>query len=126
MLVTALPIITRARPSLIGCGTYFVAQASDGRILGAGGWTPTRRTPRTGDIRHVVTDDRILRQGVARAIVAASLGQARQAGITHMNCFSTLTAVSFYEAMGFEVIGPMEVMLAQAVPFPAVRMQQIL
>ena len=36
ILVTAFPIIARARPELLACGTYYVAQ--DGTaILGAGG-----------------------------------------------------------------------------------------
>ena len=36
VLVTALPVIARAQPKLITCGTYYVVE-EDGQILGAGG-----------------------------------------------------------------------------------------
>ncbi|MEL7154607.1 MAG: GNAT family N-acetyltransferase, partial [Pseudomonadota bacterium] len=42
VLVTALPIISRARPELLVCGTYYVAD-EDGEVIGAGGWTRDRK-----------------------------------------------------------------------------------
>jgi len=36
LLVTALPIISRARPELLACGTYYAALRA-GKIVGAGG-----------------------------------------------------------------------------------------
>lgn len=73
VLVSALPIISRARPELITCGTYYVAKiAGPGSvgagsvragIVGAGGWTAKRWQPGVVDIRHVVTDHRRTRQG---------------------------------------------------------------
>ena len=66
VLVTALPIISRARPELVGCGSYYVAE-EEGRIIGAGGWTRDGRRADLGHIRHVVTDDRAVRRGVGRA-----------------------------------------------------------
>lgn len=122
VLVTALPIISRARPELIGCGTYFVAE-EDTRIIGAGGWTRDSRRSGLGHIRHVVTDDRALRRGVGRAVLQRVLDTARAAGIAELECWSTRTAEPFYAAMGFATEGPMEVSLAPAVRFPAVRMR---
>ncbi len=69
VLVTALPVIARAQPKLITCGTYYVVQ-EDGQILGAGGWTPDKDVTDLGHIRHVVTDDRALRRGVGRRLMA--------------------------------------------------------
>lgn len=122
VLVTALPLISRANPQLLSCGTYYLAETPDGAVLGAGGWTPDRGRADLGHIRHLVTDDRAQRQGIARAIIARALDEARAAGCRHMICWSTRTAEPFYVAMGFASQGPMEVTLAPGIGFPAVRM----
>jgi len=124
VLVTALPIIARARPELLRCGTYYLAESPDGQLLGAGGWTPDRKQPGLGHIRHVVTDDRAVRNGVGRALIAHALEVARAAGMQQMECWSTRTAVAFYAAMGFSELGPIDVPLAPGISFPSVRMIQ--
>ena len=80
VLVTALPLISRANPALLASGTYFVAE-ENGTILGAGGWTRDRREAQTGHVRHLVTDDRALRRGVGRAIMTCNFRDARAAGV---------------------------------------------
>ncbi|MEL7099581.1 MAG: GNAT family N-acetyltransferase [Pseudomonadota bacterium] len=125
VLVTALPIISRARPELLSCGTYYVAE-EDGVILAAGGWTPDRIDRAKGHIRHVVTDDRVLRRGVGRGLMVRSFEEARRAGVCEMECWATYTAVSFYEAMGLKVIGPIDVPLADGITFPSIRMARAL
>ncbi len=125
VLVTALPIISRARPELIGCGTYYVVE-EEGQILGAGGWTLDRMRADKGHIRHVVSDDRALRRGVGRAILNLAIETARQSGVVELECASTLTAVPFYAAMGFEREADMDIPLAPGIHFPAVRMQKFL
>lgn len=122
VLVTALPIISRARPELITCGTYYVAVDAAGAIVGAGGWTVQRGAPTVADIRHVVTDHRRTREGIARAIFDEIFAQSAAAGITKFECWSTFTAVPFYAAMGFREVGPIEVPLRRGITFPAVRM----
>lgn len=122
VLVTALPLISRAQPALMASGTYFVAEEA-GEILGAGGWTRDRRYRRTGHIRHLVTDASHQRRGIGRALISHVLDQARGADILQMECWSTRTAERFYQAMGFETLGPMEVSLAPGIVFPAVRMR---
>ena len=123
VLVTALPIISRARPELLVCGTYYVAD-EDGAIRGAGGWTLDAKNKSLGHIRHVVTDDRALRRGIGRGLMERSFAGARAAGVTRMECWATRTAVPFYEAVGFEVIGPIDVTLAGGIVFPSVRMMR--
>jgi GNAT superfamily N-acetyltransferase len=123
VLVTALPIISRARPELLMCGTYYVAE-DDGRIVGAGGWTPDRVDRFRGHIRHVVTHDRALRRGIGRALMDHCFGTARAAGITRLECWATRTAVPFYKAVGFVELGPMDVTLATGITFPSVRMMR--
>jgi len=124
ILVTALPHISRAQPKLLACGTYYVAEAPDGRIVGAGGWTPDGRDTTLGHIRHVVTDDRVVRQGIGRALIARALAEAHGQDKTRMECWSTRTAVSFYASLGFEMVGPIEVPLMPGITFPSMRMTQ--
>ncbi|MEM8730122.1 MAG: GNAT family N-acetyltransferase [Pseudomonadota bacterium] len=124
VLVMALPIISRAQPQLLRSGTYYVAEHISGQPLGAGGWTPDSRDPKLGHIRHLVTDHRFTRQGVARAILLHVFQTAERAGCTGLTCASTRTAEPFYQALGFETVGPMEVPLAQGIVFPAIRMRR--
>lgn len=125
VLVTALPVISRARPELLICGTYYVAEEG-GVILGAGGWTPNARDPVRADIRHLVTDDRQLRRGIGRALMERSFAEAAEAGRTVMNCWATFTAVPFYRAVGFREVGPIDVPLQGGIPFPAMEMERAL
>lgn len=122
VLVTALPLISRAQPGLLKSGTYYVAQDETGAIIGAGGWTPDRQRRRLGHVRHLITDDRQLRRGVGRALIQHSLKAAAGAGLQQLECWSTYTAVPFYEAMGFRPIGPIDVPLGPGISFPSVRM----
>ena len=130
MMVMALPLISRAKPALVTCGTYFVVEQA-GAIIGAGGWTLARPGAHPGqgrmqqgigNIRHVVTDDRHVRRGVGRALLAHIFATAAAAGVKRLECLSTLTARPFYQAVGFKVIGPVTVPLAQGIDFPAIAM----
>ncbi|MEL6914206.1 MAG: GNAT family N-acetyltransferase [Pseudomonadota bacterium] len=123
VLVAAIPAMARARPSLMASGTYYLA-LEDGAVLGAGGYTPNRRRAGWGDVRHVVTDDRHLRRGIGRALMEHTFARARSVGLGALECWATLTAVPFYEAVGFETVEPMVVQLQGAISFPAMRMQR--
>lgn len=122
ILVTALPLISRAQPRLVASGTYYAA-LRDGRIVGVGGWSRDRGVAHRGHVRHVATDDRVVRQGVGRAVLGHVLGQARAVGMAEMECWATRNAVPFYAAMGFAEEGPMEVPLQPGITFPAVCMR---
>ena len=126
VLVTALPLIARARPELVVSGTYWVA-VREGAIVGAGGWTPGAPGDRRvgagfGHVRHLVTDDRLLRRGIARGILGRAMAQARAAGVTRLDCLSTRTAVPFYASVGFAALGEVDLRLRDGLDFPAVRM----
>ena len=133
VMVTALPIIARARPELLASGRYFLAFGLDGRLLGTGGWSAAAPGPSdqpegppgaaaVGHVRHVATDPDAVRQGIGRAVMGAVLTAARNAGIARMECLSTRTAVPFYMSLGFRVLGTVEVPLRMGIVFPAVRM----
>lgn len=141
-LVTALPIISRARPELLASRRYYVVETESGSIVGAGGWSlqdPAQgsvgggigRTrggiggadrAGTGHVRHLVTDADWLRRGVARAIMAQVFSDALAQGVGWLDCLSTRTAVAFYASLGFRVINPVDVPLAPGIEFPAIRM----
>ncbi|MDF0599872.1 GNAT family N-acetyltransferase [Psychromarinibacter sp. C21-152] len=121
VLVTALPLISKAQPQLLRSGTFYVAETGTGWLVGAGGWTP-RRGGGIGDIRHVVTDDRQTRRGVGRAILTRVIADATAAGLRLLDCKATRTAVPFYRAMGFAEDGEITVSLRPGIDFPAIHM----
>jgi len=127
VLVTAIPLISRAQPALVTCGTYYVAEGTGGRILGSGGWT--QRDPSTGqtaagegNIRHFATDPDATRRGIGRALLAQCLSEASAAGLTRMVCYATLTAQPFYAASGFQARQKVAIELRAGVRLPAVLM----
>ena len=130
VLVTAVPLISKAQPALIASGSFFVV--CDGpQIVGAGGWTmqaPGDRpgTRGVGHVRHVVTDHRRAREGIGRALMDHTLVHAHACGMHQLHCQSTRSAVPFYEAMGFEAQGEIDVPLRPGINFPAVFMQRAL
>lgn len=126
VLVTALPIISRAQPRLLTSGTYFVAETEEGAIVGAGGWTPRGRVRGIGAVRHLVTSADHTRQGIATALMEQVFASARAAGIVHMECQATRTAVPFYRSVGFAERGAIAIDLAPGVTFPAIAMHRAL
>jgi len=129
LLEQALPLITRANPSLLASGTWFVAESEDGENVGCGGWTPdepgTSESRRgVGHVRHFATHPEWTGRGIGRAIHEAAERQARQAEITLLVCYSSLNAVAFYEAMGFRAVRAIEVPLTHNLLFPAMLMER--
>ncbi|PJE29025.1 Acetyltransferase, GNAT family [Pseudooceanicola antarcticus] len=128
LLREALPFIKRPRPGLLTCGTYFVTLTGDDeRVLAAGGWTDTSphgAAGRAGEghVRHVATDPDAARQGLGRTLMGHVLRSARAAGVERLHCQSTLTAVPFYESLGFTARSLIELRLPNGVLFPAVQM----
>ena len=132
VLVTTIPLISKAQPRLVTSGTYFVVVDFKDAVVGAGGWT--RSGPpgfasgpgQIGHVRHVVSDHRRLHEGIGRRLMEHVFLTARAAGVTQLECFSTLTAVPFYAALGFSELGPMTVQLRAGIDFPAVHMRRLL
>ncbi|SLN47363.1 Acetyltransferase (GNAT) family protein [Roseivivax jejudonensis] len=127
--VTTIPILARAQPALLRSGTYFLAER-EGRVVGAGGWTPALRESGrasrlgVGHVRHVVTDHRHLRRGIGRRLLAHVMTDARRAGMAELRCQSTLTAAPFYRALGFEEVGPLSVELPRGIAFASILMRR--
>jgi len=113
-LAPALTLMTKANPSLLTSGTYYVAEVSPGFLVGCGGWTlerPGTRTiePRIGHIRHFAVDPSWTRRGIGRAIYDVCETAARAAGIMAFECYSSLNAEKFYAALGFKRIRELDV-----------------
>lgn len=129
LLAATLPAMTRAKPELLSCGTFYVAENEDGRVVGCGGWTPQR--PGTTEtvagmahIRHFATHPDWAGRGVGRLIYNHCENHARRAGVKEFECYSTLNAEPFYAALGFETVSAHEVMMGGTIPFPALLMRR--
>ena len=108
-LTNILPIITKANLSLLSSGTFYLAQNPDQSIIGCGGWTKEKPGTReikigVGHIRHFATHPQWLNQSVGRKIYEACEQQARANQISCLECFSSLNAEGFYQALGFKTI----------------------
>lgn len=129
VMVTALPLIVRARPELLASGRYFLAEAEDGSLLGAGGWSSASplgdgTVADVGHVRHVAVDPDAVRQGVGRSLMGEVISDALRHGVKWLDCMSTRTAVPFYESLGFRFMHDAEVGLRPGIVFPAVRMMR--
>lgn len=122
VLVTAVPLLARAQPRLLASGTYYVVEV-DGRIIGAGGWSP-RRDRRMAEVRHVVTAADRTRRGVGRRLFDSIFEAARAARNEVLMCQSTRTAVPFYKAMGFVAGREISVPLRPGIVFPVREMHR--
>jgi N-acetylglutamate synthase-like GNAT family acetyltransferase len=127
LLAEALPHFTKANPALLTCGTYYVAEREAGQVVGCGGWTA--ESPGSGQItegeahvRHFATHPGAIQHGIGSALLARCIDDARLLGIRKLHCCSTLNAEPFYQAAGFNTIGPIDVDLRSGMTFPGVSM----
>src|SRR3982750_2124167 len=97
LLRLALPYMSKANSTLLVSGTYYVAEAASGILVGCGGWTAAQ--PGSGEtvegeahIRHFAIHPQWTRRGMGTAILARCLNDARSLGIRKLHCFSTLNA----------------------------------
>ena len=124
VMVTAVPLISRANPALVRSGTYYVAETPEGEILGAGGWTPVRGSGATAEVRHLAVDWRRQRLGIGRRLMMGIMAEAQLQGFRRFEARATRTAVPFYAAMGFETLGQVIVQLRPGIEFPVVMMRR--
>ena len=128
-LAPALELMTKASPSLLGSGTYYVAELATGSLVGCGGWTHERPgtksvEPGLGHIRHFAVHPDWTRRGIGRAILTFCDREARAAGVRTLECYSSLNAEKFYRALGFVRIREMDMELKPPVGLRAVLMRR--
>ena len=130
VLVTAIPLIAKARPGLVASGTYFVCEDEAGILLGVGGWTRRgplgENDPRTVHIRHFATHPDAVRQGVAGAIMEVCLAQIASTEAERISCAATRTAVPFYRSFDFDILEDVDLELRPGITFPAILMERLL
>jgi GNAT superfamily N-acetyltransferase len=92
MLGRALPLMTRANPTLLASGTYYIAESDQGNLVGCGGWTTAR--PGGGEIiegeahiRHFATHPEWVGRGIGTSLLARCFSDARPLGIRKLHCF---------------------------------------
>jgi N-acetylglutamate synthase-like GNAT family acetyltransferase len=129
VLAPALELMTKANPSLLGSGTYYLAELSTGLLVGCGGWTRKRPgtgtvEPRVGHVRHFAVHPDWTRRGIGRAILSFCERAARAAGVRTFDCYSSLNAENFYAAMDFKRIREMDIRLNPHVALRAVLMRR--
>jgi predicted N-acetyltransferase YhbS len=129
ILRRALPHITRPKPELLACGTYYVAETDQGKVVGCGGWT--MEEPGSGKvvegeahIRHFAVHPESVRRGIGGSLIGRCFSDARSAGIHKLYCLSTLNAVRFYQAFDFHTVGPTDIPLEPGFLFPYVLMRR--
>ena len=127
ILAAALPAMTIAQPALLQSGTYYVAEAAEGTLVGCGGWSKER--PGNGEIsaglahiRHFCVHPDWTGEGIGRALYARCRDDARAAGVTAFECYSTINGEPFYAALGFKRDRIIEVEMPGGIAFPSVRM----
>jgi len=129
LLAPALKLMTKANASLLGSGTYYVAELPTGLVVGCGGWTLERPGtgtvgPHVGHVRHFATHPDWTRRGVGRAIYHLCESAARSAGVIALECYSSLNAEKFYSALGFEHIREIDIELKPSVVLRAMLMRR--
>lgn len=126
-LAPVLDLITRANPSLLDSGTYYLAEHATGLLVGCGGWTPERPGTRSiepgiGHVRHFAVHPTYTRRGIGRAILELCVEKAREAGVRTLECYSSLNAEKFYGDLGFVRIREMAMELRPGVVLRCVLM----
>ena len=129
VLDAALPLMTRANPKLLACGTYFLAFDGIGTLVGGGGWTPDRpgtgeREDGTGHVRHFATHPEHTGKGIGRTIFERCAASAQGNGIGRFECYASLNAQPFYAALGFRFLDVFDIPMAPGVVFPSARMER--
>jgi GNAT superfamily N-acetyltransferase len=126
VMVTAVPLVSRANPALVRSGTYYVAETARGEIIGAGGWTMAPQGRGVAEVRHLVVDWQHQRRGIGRRLMMGIFAEARVRGLDRLEARATRTAVPFYEAMGFDSLGEITVPLRPGIDFPVVAVRRFL
>jgi len=95
----------RFRGWLARSGQYTVVVERDGTLCGVGMMGPD------GSVRLCYVHPDHTRCGVGRALVDAMQSEARARGMDRLHLDATLSAMAFYEAMGFRRVGSPHVWL---------------
>ncbi len=107
-------------------GTFYMAEV-EGEPVGCGGWTAEepgtcRLEPGTAHLRHFAVAANWNGCGIGRALYDRCQADARNIGIQRFVCYASLSGEAFYAALGFRVVGAIEVSMGNQLAFPSIRM----
>lgn len=126
---------------LVEDGTYFMVE-SGGRLAGCGGWSfratlfggddsvvarePARLDPATdaARIRAMYTDPDFVRRGVGSLVLELCEAAAREAGFSRAELMGTAAGIPLYERRGYRASAPLEMVEADGVGIPLLRMEK--
>ena len=131
MLSVLLPTMTKANPSLLSSGTFYLAEIPHKTVIGCGGWTRERPgsgkiTTGVGHIRHFATHPEWVGKSVGRRIYEMCEREAKIAKIHCLECYSSLNAEGFYAALGFQAVKNMEILLGNHQKIAIVLMRRLI
>lgn len=91
------------RHNLLGSGTFFVAEQEE-TLVGVAGWTADSREHDCAWPRYVFVAPEAGRLGIGRQLMNKIETSVHAAGRSRLMLWSSLNAVSFYEALGYRSI----------------------
>ena len=131
MLSTVLPAMTKANPSLLLSGTFYLAEIANKLVIGCGGWT--RERPGSGEIkagvghiRHFATHPEWVGKSVGRTIYEMREREAKSAKIHCLECYSSINAQGFYAALGFKTLKNIDIVLGNNQKITSVWMRRFI
>jgi GNAT superfamily N-acetyltransferase len=117
-------------------GHYFVVRDKDDRIIGSGGWSQrkpnyarglARPLPRDRAlVRGVFVDPDVARRGIGTAIMQHVEIDGARAGVATLSLTATLSGVPLYGLMGYLMVRPHAIVLADGARFRVADMEKSL
>ena len=141
---SSLQFIASPDLMLIDDGTYYVAVANDGTVVGCGGWSRRAKLYRgSGErdedarpldpdseparVRAMFVDPAWARRGIGRAILEASENAAREAGFRRVELMAMLSGgEALYEVCGYEALERTHIDFPDGVKLGTTRMSKAL
>ena len=131
VLSTVLPAMTKANPSLLLSGTFYLTEITNQLVIGCGGWT--RERPGSGEIkagvghlRHFATHPEWVGKSVGRTIYEMCEREAKIAELHCLECYSSLNAEGFYAALGFQSVKNIDLLLGNHQKIASVLMRRFI
>ncbi len=125
LIEQSVPFISQVSQPLIQSGQLYVAEGDQGLLVGAGGWSRDYHgapvVAGVGHIRQFVVHPDWTRHGIGRALFDFCLKAAKD--VVQFDCQASLSAISFYRSLGFDVVAKDEVMLPNGIVFPSCLMR---
>ncbi|MEZ5932665.1 MAG: GNAT family N-acetyltransferase [Alphaproteobacteria bacterium] len=93
------------RHRLLASGSFFVAEGRDG-LVGVAGWTADSRDPDCAWPRYVFVAPEAAGHGIGRRLMEIIERSALEAARPRLRLWSSLNAVAFYRALGYDEVKP--------------------